>query len=372
MKPEQNLQNSRDRITQFLASETRPSFVREMGDISQSLLSSLSQGTGAAGFEQAYGGIQQQRRQKTQDLYKMMQDEVARGNEDASAVDKAIKDITGNDVVAYQKIASEIHNSPEPADRRNATLLASRAASRMGYKPMGFESDKLDMAYKRAQINKLNADAIKASRAGKSGMADIDPVLARQVDKDVILKNREAGQSADKSLRALSQIENIFFDAKGNPKVQTGKAQGVLQFAGQIIPGVDSTAYQSAKAKTNEMSMEIASMLKGQTSDRDVTRSIETVPSFSYDPAANKQIIKDKRAALKVVSEMPRFVSQWRSRYGSTIGTDEQGQTFDEAYLDWQARRFQELGGKRGGIESQNSSGAESLSDDELLKQLSQ
>lgn len=362
MRPnlEQSLSSSRDRITQMLSQQAQPaSFGQEVGDISQSLLSALSQKTGAAGYQQAYGQAQQQRQQQAQsqiqsqmNLHKMMQEEVTQGNEEAAAVDKAIKDITGNDIAAYEKIAAEMHNSPEPANRRNATLLASRAAVKMGYKPMALESDKLDMDYKRAQIGKLNADAAKAAKIEKTGMTGVDPVLARQVDKDVILKNREAGMSADKSLRALNQIENIFFDAKGSPKVNTGKTQGMLEAVGQFIPGVDSEAYQSAKAKTNEMSMEIASMLKGQTSDRDVARSIETVPSFSYSPAANKQIIKDKRAALKVVSEMPRFVSQWRSKYGSTIGTDEQGRTFDEAYLDWQSARFQQLGGRKGGIES--------------------
>lgn len=170
MRPElqQNLDSSRDRITQMLQKQSQPaSFGQEIGDISQSLLSALSQKTGAAGYQQAYGQAQQQRQQQAQgqlqsqmNLHKMMQEEVAQGNEEAAAVDKAIKDITGNDINAYEKIAAEIHNSPEPANRRNATLLATRAATRMGYKPLGQTADELEIQFKKSQIAKnLQPDA---------------------------------------------------------------------------------------------------------------------------------------------------------------------------------------------------------------------
>ena len=61
-----------------------------------------------------------------------------------------------------------------------------------------------------------------------------------------------------------------------------------------------------------------------------------------------------KKAALKVVAEMPKFTSQWRNRYGSTINTDEQGRTYDEAFLDWQAKKFKDLGGSKQNVENNN------------------
>lgn len=84
-------------------------------------------------------------------------------------------------------------------------------------------------------------------------------------------------------------------------------------------------------------------MLKGQTSDKDVERSLLTTPSFDKEPPANKQIIKDQKAALTVVAETPKFTAAWRNRYGSTLGTDEQGRTYDEAKLDFQAKDLKNL-----------------------------
>jgi hypothetical protein len=156
------LADQRDRITNLLRAQAEPvSLPSAIGDISQSLLSALSQNTGAAGFQQAQQNTQQQREsaqaanlQKQTSLYGLMQDAVKSGDQDSMAVDKAIRDIAGNDVAAYEKIAKTIHDSPEQAHQGNAHLLAARAASQMGYRPMSLKSDEADIAYKQAQIAK--------------------------------------------------------------------------------------------------------------------------------------------------------------------------------------------------------------------------
>jgi len=198
----------------------------------------------------------------------------------------------------------------------------------------------------RAQQAKYYADAARMKNmSGSTGNENIDPVLARQLDKDIIVNNRKSADLANDSLRSLGAIENALFDNKGNPKVNTGKAKAALEYAGQVIPFADSSKYQNIVAKSQKLSLDVSSMLKGQTSDKDVQRSLLTSPSFDKEPEANKQIIKDQKAAFTVVSEMPKFTAAWRNRYGSTIGTNEEGITYDEAFLDWQARRFKELGG---------------------------
>lgn len=198
----------------------------------------------------------------------------------------------------------------------------------------------------RAQQAKYYADAARMKgMSGGAGNENIDPVLSRQVDKEVIINNRKSGDLASDSLRSLEQIENALFDSKGNPKVNTGKSKAALEYAGQIIPFVDSSNYQDVVSKSQKLSLDVSSMLKGQTSDKDVERSLLTTPSFDKEPPANKQIIKDQKAALTVVAETPKFTAAWRNRYGSTLGTDEQGRTYDEAKLDFQAKRFKELGG---------------------------
>jgi len=194
--------------------------------------------------------------------------------------------------------------------------------------------------------SKLYAEANKLKNmGGVGGNQNIDPILARQVDKDVIMVNRKSADLASDSLRSLAGIENALFDSKGNPKVNTGKSKAAFEYAGQVIPFVDSSKYQDVVAKSQKLSLDVSSMLKGQTSDKDVERSLLTTPSFDKEPEANKQIIKDQKAGLQVVAEMPKFTAAWRSKYGSTLGTNEQGKTYDEAFLDWQAERFKELGG---------------------------
>lgn len=195
----------------------------------------------------------------------------------------------------------------------------------------------------RAQQAKYYAEANKLKN--QADPTNIDPILARQVDKDVIINNRKSADLASDSLRSLNLIENSLFDSKGNPKVNTGKSKAALEYAGQIIPFVDSSKYQDVVAKSQKLSLDISSLLKGQTSDKDVERSLLTAPSFDKEPEANKKIIKDQKAALQIVAEMPKFTAAWRNRYGSTIGTDESGRTYDEAFLDWQKQRFNQLGG---------------------------
>jgi hypothetical protein len=383
----EQMRTTRDRITNLLTKQSSaPTFSDEVGNISNSLLNALSTGRGAAGFQESYQQNQDQRSQQLKSqlepqaqLYDMMQNEIKQGNAEATAIDKAIKDVTGDDVNAYSKIANILHNEPQAVNSANAPQFVMKAASQIGYQPLDYQKKQLDLKKLRTDIGKTQAEMgkIRAEAASKTGSKGInnavDPVLARQVDKDVILKTRETAKSANDSIRSLQQLESLFFDSKGNPKVQTGKTQATLQFAGQVVPGVDSSTYQAATAITSRLGLDVSSMLKGQTSDKDVARSLLTVPSFSNEPSANKKIIKNQKAAFGVVSESPSFISQWRKNYGSTIGVDEQNRTFDEAYLDWQAKRFKELGGKKeDNIPTSNNVSVESLSDDELLQQLSQ
>lgn len=390
LSSQNQLQATRDRITQLLTQKTQPQSKLEGAfDIGQALLTALSQNSGAGGFNQAYQGISQQRQQAQESqrqqelnsqmgIYQLMQDKAKEGDSNAITIDKAIRNVVGNDVNAYEKIASELHNFPEEVNGNNANMLVSKIASKINFKPSSLKEEELnraykqaqldslkydlanikpmelkaanlDMAYKQAQINKLKSD-IQTNKIGNTTYnqnVNVDPILARQADKDVILKSRDQAIMANDSLRSLESIENSLFDAKGNPRVSTGKIQNIRESVGQYVPFVNSSNYQNVAAKSTKLSLDIASMLKGQTSDKDVERSLQAVPGYDKTPEANKRIIADQKAGLQVVAEMPKFISAWRNRYGSTIGTDEQGRTFDEAYLDWQSRRFKQLGGKK-------------------------
>jgi len=201
---QKNLDAQKDRITTFLTKQAGDqSFGQNAADVGQSFLSALSANTGAAGFQNAYGNIQNQRNQAQGNLYNLMQDEVNKGNEDASAVDKAIKDIAGNDTNAYEKIANEIHNSPDMANKANANLLANRAAAKIGYQSTPYKVEQL-------QLQKL-ADEATTARMNRQIMQKIGFTSPKAFEK---YQEKIAEDQAAKHI-ALPQVEAKTNEALG-------------------------------------------------------------------------------------------------------------------------------------------------------------
>lgn len=183
---------------------------------------------------------------------------------------------------------------------------------------------------------------------------DAEPKLKNKVDEEIIKKTRESASFANDSLRNLESIQKALFDSEGNPKIKTGKIQKYGQQIGQYLPFVESGRFQEINAKTTELGLNISSMLKGQTSDRDVSRSLESVAGFDKEPNANKKILTDKKAAIKVVAEMPKFTTNWIQSYGSTLNPNESGQSFDDAFLNWQSQAFKKYGGTKNTVKKYN------------------
>jgi len=183
---------------------------------------------------------------------------------------------------------------------------------------------------------------------------DAEPKLKNKVDEEIIKKTRESASFANDSLRNLESIQEALFDSEGNPKIKTGKIQKYGQQIGQYLPFVESGRFQEINAKTTELGLNISSMLKGQTSDRDVSRSLESVAGFDKEPNANKKILTDKKAAIKVVAEMPKFTTNWIQSYGSTLNPNESGQSFDDAFLNWQSQAFKKYGGTKNTVKKYN------------------
>lgn len=170
----------KDRITNMLSTQTQKTpwqnFTTDLGDIGSSYLSSLSQGTGAAGVQQGYQQRQQfrqveagQQLQNQKDLYSILQEEAKKGDQNAVAVDKAIKDITGNDIKAYNQIASKIHALPEEVNASNANLHAIKIASQMGYKPLSRQKDELELEGERAKLGLTKAQTNYYNQRGEGG-----------------------------------------------------------------------------------------------------------------------------------------------------------------------------------------------------------
>jgi len=327
-----NLASQRDRITQLLTQQTQPQSKLQSGlDIGSAFLSALSSNTGAAGVDQALAQIKEQRQKEfgnklkgQHDLYNQMQDEVKQGNEDAMAVDKAIKDITGNDINAYQKIASQLHNSPEPIHKNNATFLASKVASQMGYKPLAAESEKLTIQKTKAEINKLNAEAEKNRRLGTNTFVDENGNVVNAGNSKGNLPVK-ALELQNQGLETIGIAEGINADLKATKQlIDSGKLNlgpitnvqsRVKNFAGKSDE--QSRNYASFKANLEKIRNDSLRLNKGTQTEGDAKRAWNELFNNLNDKELVKQRLEEIEKINKRASDLQQLnINQIRKNYG--------------------------------------------------------
>ena len=327
-----NLASQRDRITQLLTQQTQPQSKLQSGlDIGSAFLSALSSNTGAAGVDQSLAQINEQRQKEfgnklkgQHDLYKMMQDEVNLGNEDAAAVDKAIKDITGNDINAYQKIASQLHNSPEPIHKNNATLLASKVATQMGYKPLSAENDKLTMQKTKAEINKLNSEAEKNRRLGQNTFVDSEGNIVSTGNSKGNLPVK-ALELQNQGLEMIGVAEGINADLKATKQlIDTNKLKlgAITNVQSQIKnfrgkSDEQSRNFASFKANLEKIRNDSLRLNKGTQTEGDARRAWNELFNNLNDTKLVKQRLEEIEKINKRASDLQQLnVNQIRKNYG--------------------------------------------------------
>lgn len=201
------------------------------------------------------------------------------------------------------------------------------------------EEDRLDLENKRLQNQKLRKEINSVGQQSQS-FGRYSPKVAEAVDKDLLKNSNQSATIAESSLTKLNQLEEILNRNK------TGKVSGKLEAMGQYIPLVNSKDYQAAEQLSTDLGLESSALLKGQTSDKDVARSIAANPSWDYENSANDIIIKNKKAFLKTLQDKADFDNTWVSRYGSTLATNERGISHKKAWQDAQKQLFVGYGGE--------------------------
>jgi len=157
---ENALRGQQSRIMAAMRAAATPKLGDDLRDIA-SALTTQNRG-GASYFEtmKKFGDAQKQTNINAETgIYAQMKEQVARGDAEASAVDKAITDIAGADPKIYASIADRLHADPEPVNTRNAQAKVMKYAAELGINPLSVQSEK-------AKIAKLNADAANTAKGG--------------------------------------------------------------------------------------------------------------------------------------------------------------------------------------------------------------
>lgn len=263
------LSASRDRISNILKKQAEPSFGDEVSNVGQSLLSALSANAGAAGFEQNYQAKEQSKMQAANSLYKLMQDEVQQGNQDAAAVDKAIKDITADDVKGYEEIANIIHQSPEKIGQHNASMAVAKAANSLGYKPKLSIKDQVDVDLKRAHANHFNQRG--STGIGSNGTkaplgyrytpdGNLESIPGGPADKGIKVDDKEKGKEQVSYIgNRMKELYNKLDEEGGIVNPDKGTLHNLKarirsgEFSGQVVGKALGTKEQSQRQEINNL-----------------------------------------------------------------------------------------------------------------------
>lgn len=202
-------------------------------------------------------------------IYAQMKEQVARGNSDAAAVDKAITDVAGDDPKIYASIAQELHNDPEKVTPANARSKVMKYAAEQGINPLsnqmantGLQEAQAKMALTKAEAAKSQGEANQLNIFNPGGQAGV-PTAAPAVPagQPITPQTQTPGTPVgatrnDDYLSTLptaiaSQVKSI---ADGRMPFPSGMAlktpywQQMIQAVSNYDPSFDAVNYNSRSA----------------------------------------------------------------------------------------------------------------------------
>jgi hypothetical protein len=199
-------------------------------------------------------------------------------------------------------------------------------------------------AKSRADIQKNVYEVAKQIREEARTQGGYDPELARKVDADLIKTTSEAATSARSGETVLNQLETILKNKDTSKFKSLYTAAGAFAGIGNKKNIAD---YQSARSLTVKLATESLKMMGGNDSNTDVALQMNAAPGYDKPWVSNKIIIQNQKAGFKMAAQIPTFIAEWRRKNVSTINPDrETGQTYQEAFNEWQGKKYEEFGGK--------------------------
>lgn len=148
-------------------------------------------------------------------IYAQMKEQVARGNSDAAAVDKAITDVAGDDPKIYSSIAAQLHADPEKVTPANARSKVMKYAAEQGINPLSNQTAQATNKKTQMEIvgnfigNTTNQDSYDRAKTAlqKTGV-DVD-FLPDKYDSDYVNKMKFIGATPSAQLSAIMQQQQM-------------------------------------------------------------------------------------------------------------------------------------------------------------------
>lgn len=304
---EDALRGQQSRIMAAMRAQANPQPSEQLDNITQSLLAQSSGQGNYFDMMKKFGDQQKQAAVAGETgIYNQMKEQVARGDQDATAVDKAITDVAGADPKLYASIADSLHSDPQPIDKNNASSMVMKHAAALGINPLSVQSDK-------AKIAKLNAEAAKDLKGG---------------DEPSLVKTMKAYQSASPEERAIMDRfgkvyeKNTMMDANGNIVPISGAPAAVTTLANAKESGKQQAQVASAYDKTQQevLGKEAPKMEIGRKQVSDVVNAMKD----SYNTLDSmKSIVNTNNTAGQNLSAAARQSGVGQA-LGSAVGTKEQ------------------------------------------------
>lgn len=210
-------------------------------------------------------------------IYTQMKEQVARGNTDAAAVDKAITDVAGDDPKIYASIAQDLHNDPEKVTPANARSKVMKYAAEQGINPLTNQTAQATTKKTQMEIvgnyiggtsNQNSYD--KAKDALQKTGIDTD-FLPDKFDADYVSKMKFMAASPTAQLSALMQQQQMALRGKiaglDNPSAPSAPAAAPTSSPSPSTPPPSASSPPEELPKPNQVILpnKIMNNTPGQT-----------------------------------------------------------------------------------------------------------
>ena len=183
-----------------------------------------------------------------------------------------------------------------------------------------------------AELN--NTGEITSKTLEEQGKQDVrDLAAARQKVSDTI-----------PTIQALDQargvIERANFDTGS---LATLRGEFIKLGATFGVDGLTDSAsdFEIINKVGKQLGIQTLQLVGGNDTERELITAIQTNIGADKLPKTNRRLLSEKSAAIKTIIQRPQFLEGWLRDHRSTLGTNDQGQNFSEAWREEQQTIFE-------------------------------
>lgn len=253
-----------------------------------------------------------------QGIYAQMKEQVARGNSDAAAVDKAITDVAGDDPKIYAGIAAQLHADPEKVTPANVRGKVMKYAAEQGINPLSNQTAQANTQKTQMEIvsnfvgNTTDQNSYDRAKNALQKTGVNTDFLPDKFDSNYVNKMKFMGATPSAQLSAIMQQQQMALRGKiaglDDSSVPSAPPQGVASPAptNQSAPAngiLNNTAGQTpaekAAALIDDNALPVQPVKQPNETTRNYTARLQAwksnpdiVAHLSEEGASGKDTIK--------------------------------------------------------------------------------